>query len=74
MFPDGGENNERAEGSWDVEKSEVRLRLGDLPGRRIHAYLLATGDLSGALLPGGDARPTPLHATLKTPLVGAPTP
>jgi serine/threonine protein kinase len=74
MFSDGGENNERAEGSWDVEKSEIWLRLGDLPGRRIHAYMLATGDLSGELLPGDGARPTPLHATLKTPLVGAPTP
>jgi serine/threonine protein kinase len=74
MFSDGGENNERAEGSWDVEKSEIWLRLGARPGRRIHAYLLPTGDLSGELLPGDGARPTPLQATLKTPLVGAPTP
>ncbi|MFO0629090.1 MAG: serine/threonine-protein kinase [Polyangiales bacterium] len=74
MFSDGGEHNERAQGSWDVEKSEISLRLDGESGRRIHAYLLPNGDLSGELLPGGGARPTPLHATLKTPLVGAPTP
>lgn len=74
MFSDNSEHNENARGRWDVEKSEVTLRLGSVNGRVIHARILDTGDLSGEFRASEGAPPSPLNATLKTPLVGAPTP